>query len=59
MEVLKLLINGGVITGICIIGRYILKYAVVLLICKHPELSNDKVRSLTRMITKDSKFLNI
>ncbi len=56
LEGLNLLLNGGLITGICICGRYILKYLVALLICKTPQLSDEKAKAITKMISKDSKF---
>jgi hypothetical protein len=56
LEGLHILLNGGIITGICILSGYILKYLVVLLICKTPQLSDDKVKSITKMISKDTKF---
>lgn len=56
LEGLHILLNGGIITGICILSSYLLKYLIVLLICKTPELSDDKVKSITKMISKDSKF---
>lgn len=56
LEGLQILLNAGIITGICILGRYILKYLVVLLICKTPQLSDDKVKYITKMISKDPKL---
>ena len=56
LEGLSLLLSGGLITGICICGRYVLKYLVVRLICKTPELSDEKAKAITEMISKDSKF---
>jgi hypothetical protein len=58
LEVIKILLDGGIITGICICGSYILKYEVVVLICKHPKLSDEKVKAITKMISKSSKFNN-
>lgn len=55
LEVLQILLNGGIITGICICGRYILKYLVALLICRTPDLSDEKAKAITKMISKDSK----
>ena len=56
LEGLSLLLNGGIVTGICICGRYILKYLVALLICKTPQLSDEKAKAIARMISKDSKL---
>ena len=59
MEVLKLLLKGGFITVCCVALNHMLKFAIALLICRHPELSNKKVKYLTRMITKDTKYFDI
>ena len=39
--------------GLCYFGYLILKLVVTILICKHPELSNEKVKYITHMIAKD------
>lgn len=39
--------------GVCYVGCLIVKLVVTILICKHPELSDEKVRYITRMIAKD------
>lgn len=39
--------------GICYLGWLAIKLVVTILICKHPELSNEKVKYITRMISKD------
>jgi hypothetical protein len=56
LQVIKMFLDEGIITGICIFGSYILKYAVVILICKTPKLSDEKVKAITKMISKSSKF---
>ena len=40
-------------TGVCYFGWLLLKLIVAILICRHPELSNEKVKYITRMIAKD------
>lgn len=39
-------------SGLCYILFLALKLTVVILICKHPELSDDKVKYITNMIAK-------
>lgn len=39
--------------GLCYFGWLFLKLIVTILICRHPELSNEKVKYITRMIAKD------
>ena len=39
--------------GLCYFGYLILKLVVTILICRHPELSENKVKYITRMIAKD------
>jgi len=39
--------------GICYLAYLGLKFVVTLQICKHPELSDEKVKCITRMIAKD------
>ena len=56
LEVLKILLNGGLVAGLCVLSSHILKFAIAYLVCRHPELSNDKVKSLTKMATKDTKI---
>lgn len=38
--------------GLCYAGYLILKLVVAILICKHPELSNQKVKYITDMVSK-------
>ncbi|WP_313069756.1 hypothetical protein [Lacrimispora sp.] len=56
LEVLKSFSGVGACSlfafGIC----YVSKIIVVFMICKHPELSDDKVKRITKMISKDSVF---
>lgn len=44
--------------GLCYIGCLALKLVVTILICKHPELSETKVKYITRMIAKDKHQSN-
>ena len=39
--------------GLCYFGYLTLKLVVTILICKNPKLSDDKVKYITRMISKD------
>ena len=39
--------------GLCYIGCLALTLVVTILICKHPELSNEKVKYITNMVAKD------
>ena len=48
----KILMVLGV-PGICYLTWLGLKFVVTLLICKHPELSDNKVKYITRLIAKD------
>ena len=48
-QLLKVLVS----VGVCYFGYLILKLVVTILICKHPELSNEKVKYITHMIAKD------
>ena len=46
----------GAVVGLVIVGMYYnSKNKTVDQICKHPELSDDKVRSITGMMTKQHK----
>jgi len=40
-------------TGVCYFGYLILKLVATILICKNPKLSDEKVKYITRMISKD------
>ena len=40
-------------TGLCYFGYLVLKLVVTILICKNPKLSDEKVKYITRMISKD------
>ena len=53
-EILKVL--GCV--GLCYFGYLILKLVVAILICRHPELSEKKVKYITSMIAKDKHQSN-
>jgi hypothetical protein len=52
LKILNVLFDGGAITGICLLCNYVLKYAVALLICQNPNLSDEKVEAITSMISK-------
>ena len=53
-EILKVL--GCV--GLCYFGYLTLKLVVAILICRHPELSEKKVKYITSMIAKDKHQSN-
>ena len=53
-EILKVL--GCV--GLCYFGYLTLKLVVAILICRHPELSEKKVKYITSMIAKDKHKSN-
>ena len=53
LAVLTLFLKVLGCTGLCYFGYLILKLVVTILICKHPELSNEKVKHITHMIAKD------
>ena len=44
--------------GLCYFGWLLLKLIVAILICKHPELTNEKVKYITHMIVKDKHHSN-
>lgn len=52
-EVLQTLLpylGGG---AVCYLAHQLLKYLTVKAICDHPRLSDSKVKSITKMISKD------
>ena len=53
LEVLTQLLKVLGSIGMCYFGYLILKLVVTILICKHPELSNEKVKYITEMISKN------
>lgn len=55
LVVLTKILNILGYTGLCYFGYLILKLVIAILICKHPELSNEKVKYITRTIAKDNK----
>lgn len=59
LESLKLLIDAGALTCFCFCGHDVLKFLVCLLICLFPNLSDEKVNAITRMISKGSKNFKI
>lgn len=52
-DIINILVSGGVFTflGVCIHNA--VKAFVIFMVCKHPELSDEKVKYLTRLISKD------
>lgn len=58
LVVLTKILNILGYTGLCYFGYLILKLVIAILICKHPELSNEKVKYITRMIAKDKHQSN-
>lgn len=58
LEVLTQLLKVLGSAGICYFGWLILKLVVTILICRHPELSNEKVKYITNMISKDKHQSN-
>lgn len=50
LEVFKQLLNAGAIGAMCLILNYVLKYIVVAIIVKHPNLSDNKVKYITQMV---------
>ena len=44
--------------GLCYFGWLALKLVVTILICRHPELSENKVKYITNMIAKDKHQSN-
>jgi hypothetical protein len=53
LEVFLRLISAGIIGGVCYILWLVLKLIVTHMICKHPELTNEKVKYITNMISKN------
>ena len=56
LEVIKSISGVSVCSLIAFIVCNLAKIKVAAMICKHPELSDDKVKSITKMISKDSVF---
>nr|DAD59812.1 MAG TPA: hypothetical protein [Bacteriophage sp.] len=53
LVVLTKILNILGYAGLCYFGYLLLKLVVTILICKHPELSNEKVKYITHMVAKD------
>ena len=58
LEVLTFIFKVLGASGICYILLMGLKLATVNIICKHPELSDNKVKYITKMISKDGHHSN-
>lgn len=56
LEVIKSISGVSACSLIAFIVCNLAKIKVAAMICKHPELSDDKVKSITKMISKDSVF---
>jgi hypothetical protein len=56
LEVIKSFSGVGACSLIAFTICIVAKIIVASMICKHPELSDDKVKSITKMISKDSIF---
>lgn len=53
IEVLRLLLNGGLIFGICYIIAVFGKCIVASMISKNKDMSDEKAKSITEMMSKD------
>lgn len=53
IEVLQILLSGGLIGGVCFISTVIGKCVVAYIISKDKHMSDDKAKSLTQMMSKD------
>ena len=53
IEVLQMLLTGGLISGICYLGHLFAKCIVANMISKNNDMSDDKAKSLTKMMSKD------
>lgn len=42
--------------GLCYAASLIVRFGIVILICHHPNLSDDKVKYITQMFSKDHHF---
>ena len=52
-EVLQMLLNGGLVFGICYIVAVIGKCIVAGMISKNKDMSDEKAKSITEMMSKD------
>ena len=53
IEVLKLLLSGGFVVLFCYVILSVLRGIALYVIAKHPELSDNKVKYITQMLSKD------
>ena len=53
IEVLQILLNGGLIGGICFIAVVVGKCIVAGMISKNKDMSDEKAKSLVQMMSKD------
>lgn len=53
LEGLQILLSGGLIFGICYVVTIIGKCIIAVIISKNKELSNQQVKYLTEMMSKD------
>lgn len=53
VEVLQILLSGGLIYGICHIVTVIGKCIVATIVSKNNEISDDKAKSMTKMMSKN------
>nr|DAR44225.1 MAG TPA: hypothetical protein [Caudoviricetes sp.] len=53
MNILKLLISGGIFTLVAYVVAYVSKCYVALLIVSNPELSDQKANSITKMMSRN------
>lgn len=58
LEVLSLIFKVLGCSGICYVLYLCAKLMTVSFVCNHPELTDDKVKYITRMIAKDKHQSN-
>jgi hypothetical protein len=58
LDIITLVIKVLGCSGICYILYLCAKLVTVSFVCKHPELTDDKVKYITRMIAKDKHHSN-
>lgn len=42
--------------GLCYAASLIARFGIAILVCRHPNLSDDKVKYITHMFSKDHHF---
>lgn len=42
--------------GLCYAASLIVRFGIAVLVCRHPSLSDDKVKYITQMFSKDHHF---